>query len=80
MKSDQGRGDGPAYYRVTLRGVLDPRWADWFDGLTVTSDAEGNTTLAGPVADPAALYGLLSHARDLGLVLLAVARNPPEPG
>lgn len=80
MNSDQRSGDAPAYYHITVRGALDPRWADWFDGLTVIPDGEGNTTLAGPIADPAALYGLLNRARDLGLVLLTVARNPLEPG
>ena len=64
----------PAYYRIRVQGQLDPTWSAWFDGLSVTHDAGGDTTLAGPVADQAALYGLLRKARDLGLTLLAVAQ------
>ena len=62
----------PAYYRIRVKGHLDPAWSAWFDGLCVTHDADGDTTLAGPVIDQAALYGLLRKARDLGLTLLTV--------
>ena len=61
-----------AYYLIRVKGHLDPAWSAWFDGLNVTYDADGDTTLAGPVVDPAALYGLLRKARDLGLTLLTV--------
>ena len=62
----------PAYYRIRVKGHLDPTWSAWFDGLRMTHDVDGDTTLAGPVIDQAALYGLLRKARDLGLTLLAV--------
>ena len=62
------------YYQISVRGTLDPRWSTWFDGLTIIHDPDGDTTLAGPVADQAALYGLISKARDLGLTLLGVSR------
>ena len=62
------------YYQIRVRGTLDPRWSAWFDGLTIIHDPDGGTTLAGPVADQAALYGLISKARDLGLTLLGVSR------
>jgi hypothetical protein len=52
-----------------------PRWADWFDGLEVTSDERGLTIIAGPVADQAALHGLIARIRDLGLELLSVHRT-----
>jgi len=52
--------------------MQDRDWSTWFDGLTITHDADGCTTIAGTVADQAALYGLIGKARDLGLVLLAV--------
>jgi hypothetical protein len=52
--------------------VLDSRWAAWFEGLEVTSDDAGQTRIAGPVADQAALHGLLAKIRDLGLPLLSV--------
>ncbi len=66
---------GPVFYQIRVRGALDPEWSEWFGGLAITHHTDGATTLAGPVADQAALYGLLSRARDLGLTLLAVARD-----
>jgi hypothetical protein len=62
------------HYVIHVRGVLDGGWSDWFDGLQVTSDERGQTTIAGPVADQAALHGLLAKIRDLGLELPAVRR------
>ena len=62
----------PAHYEITVRDVLDPRWSAWFDGLRLTSDDAGRTTISGPVADQAALHGLLTRIRDLGLTLLEV--------
>ena len=62
----------PAHYEITVQGVLDPRWSAWFGGLELTSDADGRTTISGPVADQAALHGLLTRIRDLGLTLLEV--------
>ena len=59
-------------YRIRIRGHLDPHWAAWFDDATIRHDPDGTTVLAGSVADQAALYGLLSKARDLGLTLLSV--------
>jgi len=64
-----------AHYEITVRGILDPRWSAWFDGLQLTSDAAGRTTISGPVADQAALHGLLTRIRDLGLTLLEVRRT-----
>jgi hypothetical protein len=58
--------------------VLDPRWSAWFEGLRVSSDHPGQTTIAGPVTDQAALHGLLAKIRDLGLPLLEVRRLDPE--
>jgi hypothetical protein len=62
----------PTYYEITVQGVLDPRWSAWFDGMQLTSDAAGRTTISGPVADQAALHGLLTRIRDLSLTLLDV--------
>jgi len=59
--------------------VLDSRWSSWFDGLELTSDPAGQTTITGPVADQAALHGLLAKIRDLRLPLLSVRRIDPEP-
>jgi hypothetical protein len=70
-----GAGPGePPCYELRVQGVLDPGWSAWFEGLRVTSDQAGQTTIAGPVADQAALHGLLAKIRDLGLPLLSVRR------
>jgi hypothetical protein len=63
----------PARYELRVQGVLDPRWSAWFEGLLVANDRD-ETVIAGPVADQAALHGLLAKVRDLGLELLSVRR------
>jgi hypothetical protein len=69
----------PARYELRVQGVLDDRWSAWFEGLRVTSDEErGQTTIAGPVTDQAALHGLLAKIRDLGLPLVSVRRIDPD--
>jgi hypothetical protein len=64
-------------YEICLKGHLEARWIDWFDGLSVTHHADGTTTLTGSMVDQAALYGLLRKLRDLGLPLIAVNRIGP---
>jgi hypothetical protein len=68
----------PARYELRVQGVLEPHWSAWFEGLRVTSDEPGQTTIAGPVVDQAALHGLLAKVRDLGLPLLSVRRLDPD--
>jgi len=70
--------DKQAMYQITLKGNLDQRWSDWFDGFAITPQADGNTLLTGPAADQAALHGLLGRIRDLGLPLLSVERLESE--
>ena len=70
----------PARYEIRVRGTLDAHWSAWFAAMQVTSDAAGETTLAGPLPDQAALHGVLVKIRDLGLTLLAVRRLKPERG
>ena len=71
--------DHPGRYEIRLKGHLDTRWAAWFDGLTLTHHSDGSTIIGGPVADQAALYGLLQKTRDLGLPLISVNYvNPLE--
>lgn len=65
-------------YQLRVKGHLDPRWSDGFDGLIITLEDNGDALLTGPVADQAALYGLLKRLRDLGLPLLAVNRLTPD--
>ena len=62
----------PDVYASHVRGALDPQWSTWFDGVTITHDADGNTILHSAVVDQAALYGLIGKLRDLGLALIAV--------
>ncbi|HEX2981217.1 MAG TPA: hypothetical protein VHO48_13190 [Anaerolineaceae bacterium] len=59
-------------YEIRLKGHLDVRWAEWFEGLTITLEENGCTLLRGPLADQAALHGILKKVRDLGLTLLSV--------
>ena len=69
--------DEPGLYEIRLKGHLDDRWADWFEGLTLTREDNGETLLTGPVVDQAALHGLLRKVRDLGMPLLSVTRVRP---
>ncbi len=73
-------GDRPeaGRYEISLKGHLDTRWAAWFDGLSLTHHSDGITVIHGPVADQAALHGLLQKVRDTGLPLISVIRVGPE--
>ena len=68
----------PIAYRIKVKGHLDRHWSLWFDGLTVTPIGNGETHLTGQVRDQAALHGLLTKLRDLGLPLIALHRIEPE--
>ena len=65
-----------AGYEIRVEGVLDQRWTDWFEGLEIAND-HSQTIISGPVADQAALHGLLNRVCDLGLVLVSVRRLEP---
>ncbi|HEY5275557.1 MAG TPA: hypothetical protein VIK38_03315 [Coriobacteriia bacterium] len=67
----------PTVYQIRITGQLDSRWADWFEGLTITLDGD-DTLITGPVVDQAALHGLLKRVRDLGMPLVSV--SPVESG
>ena len=69
-----GFSGGPAQYEVRVAGVLDGRWAAWFDGLQVSAQDE-ETVIRGLLPDQAALHGLLTKVRDLGLCLISVRRR-----
>jgi hypothetical protein len=69
------QGNEGGSYEIRLKGHLEPRWADWFGGLTLTRESDGTTVLSGSVVDQAALHGLLGKVRDLGLPLIAVNRR-----
>ena len=67
----------PMVYQIRILGHLGCEWSDWFEGLTITPEENGETILTGPVIDQAALYGLLKKVRNLGLTLVSV--RPVEP-
>ena len=62
----------PGLYEIRIKGHLDDRWADWFEGLTFTHESDGTTILDGPLTDQAALLGVLNGIRDLGLPIISV--------
>lgn len=64
-------------YQLRIKGHLDRQWTDWFEGLTVTLEENGETLLTGPVIDQAALHGLLKKVRDLGMPLISAIRVKP---
>jgi hypothetical protein len=61
-----------AVYQIRIKGHLGRQWADWFEGMAITLEDNGDTLLTGPVVDQAALHGLLKKVRDLGTPLLSV--------
>jgi hypothetical protein len=65
------------HYQITVMEYLEDSWSTWFDGLTITHDPDGATTLAGAIRDQTALYGLIAKLRDLGLTLVAVSAGTP---
>jgi hypothetical protein len=69
---------GIPQYEVRVKGHLGSRWSAWFDGLSLTSEDDGITVIRGPVADQAALHGLLSKLRDLGIPLVSVVQVFPD--
>jgi hypothetical protein len=65
----------PTIYEIRLEGHLDPGWSDWLDGMTITPLQTGETLLAGPLVDQAALHGLLNRIRDMNLKLVSVEKR-----
>jgi hypothetical protein len=68
----------PLVYQIRIKGHLGSQWTDWFEGLTIRLEENGDTLITGLVIDQAALYGLLKKVRDLGLPLVSVC--PIQPG
>ena len=68
----------PGLYEIRIKGHLDDRWTDWFSGMTITLQDNGDTLLTGPVIDQAALHGLLKKVRDLGLPLVSFNQVQPN--
>ena len=71
--------DDAGRYEIRVKGHLARRWSAWFDGMSLTAESDGTTSLRGPVADQAALHGLLHKLRDTGLPLISVTQlDPPN--
>jgi len=68
----------PLVYRIRIEGHLGDQWTDWFGGMTITLEENGDTFLTGPVADQAALFGLLKKIGALGLPLVLIDRVYPD--
>jgi hypothetical protein len=62
------------FHEIRVQGHLDERWTDWLEGLALTHGTDGTTTLTGPLADQAALHGVLNRIRDLALPIVSVRR------
>lgn len=67
-------------YQIRIKGHLGQQWTDWFEGLTITLEYNGDTLLTGVLVDQAALHGILKKVRDLGMPLLSVNSVGPGPG
>jgi hypothetical protein len=68
----------PVHYEIRVKGHLDARWEAWFDGLCLTNEIDGTTTIHGPVVDQAALHGVLQRLGDVGVPLLSVTQTNPD--
>ena len=73
-----GQDPDSGRYEIRVKGHLEPRWAVWFDGMTLTNEADGTTSIRGPVIDQAALHGVLNRLRDTGLPLISVTQLDPS--
>jgi hypothetical protein len=74
MQNLQSAPDQTVVYHIKIEGHLRAQWAEWFEGLRITLESDGTTSLSGPVVDQAALYGLLKKVRDLGMPLISVTQ------
>ena len=70
--------DARPHYEIRVQGRIGSRWSAWFDGMTVTAEDDGTTVIAGPVADQAALHGVLQKLRDLGIPLVSLTPSTPD--
>jgi hypothetical protein len=68
--------DTPRIYEIRVEGHLADRWSDWFEGLTIRNDPNGETILSGPITDQAALFGVLAKIHNLNLILNSVLGDP----
>lgn len=69
----------PNNYEIKIKGRLEKRWVEWFEGLAFTYGSDGITTLSGPLPDQAALHSILLKIRDMNLTLISVTQSEPNP-
>ncbi len=69
--------DKPRVYQIRVEGHLTDRWSDWFEGLAICKEPNGETILSGLISDQSALFGMLNKLQALHLVLISVARISP---
>ncbi len=74
--TEKSNRSNPEIYQIKIKGFLDDRWADWFDGFTITHQGKTQTLLIGPIYDQGALHGILAKIRDLDLTLISVECLP----
>lgn len=70
--------DQPSVFQIRIKGHLGHEWTDWFDGMAITLEDDGNTLLTGSVADQATLHGLIKKVRDLGMPLVSINSDLPN--
>jgi ABC-type sugar transport system substrate-binding protein len=70
--------DQPSIFQIRIKGHLGHQWTDWFDGMVITLEEDGNTLLTGLVADQATLHGLIKKVRDLGIPLVSIDSGLPD--
>jgi hypothetical protein len=72
---DDNKRSSPIICEIKIKGRLEKRWAEWFEGLTFTHESDGTTTLSGPLPDQAALHSILLKIRDMNLTLISVTQD-----
>ena len=68
----KGKKSQTPIYEIRIKGPLDKEWSDWFEGLEISLEEDGNTLICGPVVDQAALYSLLKRVHQIGLQLISI--------
>ena len=76
---DDYKKSSPIICEIKIKGRLEDRWSDWFNGLTFTHESDGITTLSGPLPDQASLHSILIKIRDMNLTLISVAQTDSSP-
>ena len=76
---DDNKRSSPIICEIKIKGRLEKRWAEWFEGLTFTHENDGTTTLSGPLPDQAALHSILLKIRDMNLILISVTQTESSP-